>query len=228
MSSPWATGATMLLMGLTTLEDLPLVPMAAAHELPFGPGVYIVCANAQALYVGATKNLAKRLTNHPKLHTFHAHGGTHISWLLCGDATPALLALHEQQYIKAYNPILNDTRTKRRYPSTIKIDAYAPTYDMPRKPIVRRKDPSSLPEKVAPNRIAELRAQYGLSAHALAATLHVNRVTLWKWENSHEYPSWKALEDLARFFQVPPIYIIPMLAERATDESTLTTTPEEA
>lgn len=226
MPSPWAIRQTLLLMCLTPQGDLPSVPLSSACDLPAGPGIYIVCAGEQALYIGATKNLAKRLMNHAKLHTFYAHGGTHISWLLCSDATPALLASHEQQYIKAYNPILNDTKTQRRYPSTIKIDAYAPLHDMPRKPIVRRKDPSAPPEKVAPNRIAELRAQHGISSHALAATLCIDRTTLWKWENSHEYPSWKALENLSRFFQVPPIHIIPMLAERAIANPI--TTPKEA
>ena len=90
------------------LEALPFIAMEDHLWMPSARGVYFFRTDAEVLYVGASSNLAVRLSSH-NLLPFLAPvlPAVWISWLVFPHAQKTVLAALEKRAITHYKPLLN-------------------------------------------------------------------------------------------------------------------------
>jgi transcriptional regulator with XRE-family HTH domain len=63
------------------------------------------------------------------------------------------------------------------------------------------------------NRIKAIREERGIEQKDFADAMGVDRITVWRWENSHTAVPYETARKMAQYFQVTPTYIFPDLAE---------------
>lgn len=91
--------------------ELPFLPLAWKSGLPKCPAVYFAIHKKQILYIGSTKNLNNRWSNHNKVEELKAFGTFRIAWYETEDST--ILGKLEGEAIRAYKPSLNIWKRNR-------------------------------------------------------------------------------------------------------------------
>lgn len=104
---------------LAPITRLPYRPTTNLVDLPSVPVVYFVLQRGPSLlYIGKSRNLAKRWANNGKAHHRAAqliHNDNYLFWHLVNPAyTDAQFDYIERNLIRRYQPLLNDTPLPRR------------------------------------------------------------------------------------------------------------------
>jgi GIY-YIG catalytic domain len=91
-------------LDIPDIASLPSVAYDNRRDLPMISGIYFVCGPIGAvLYIGSSKNLRARWTNHHRKPQLAATGGVRIAWIGVANASHRLALEHH--YIALLRPL---------------------------------------------------------------------------------------------------------------------------
>jgi GIY-YIG catalytic domain len=90
--------------------NLPSCLATEVRDIVDGVGIYFVFHENDCLYIGKSKNFKSRWSNHHKLKEIVSYTPTPLIYFLYLSHEPANLKFLESQYIKTFNPLLNDPK----------------------------------------------------------------------------------------------------------------------
>lgn len=123
--------AVLYSMGKPIEFSLPAVALDEREQLPKTAGVYLAVdvQNNEVIYVGQSKNLRKRWSNHNLLTELDKLPFVLIAWFEIGDPSGSWLGSEnsswlisfEQMFIDYYQPILNSIGRKKYIDFKVKL-----------------------------------------------------------------------------------------------------------
>lgn len=166
------------------LSSLPSLPLSDRKQLPAIPCIYFAMSSGTVQYIGMSKNLQQRWSNHHQLCKLSE--STNIVWLEISN--PSLLPEIENALIQWFKPPLNKEFS-----------------------CFKRKGKKLLAEDKGgiKNRISELIAQLGITAYRFSEDTGISKNTVYLLKNNpSQFPSQDIFDRIIRAYKVTPNDIV--------------------